>query len=117
MCCYFRSIFVPKIVQVITGTWGLALFIWKVLPVVCIASLAELGGLAATLVVIDISDITHSFQNGKSSSNSQLINGKPRNLQKLLKYFNGTSASNVLFLSSGVPIIFVLYSKDLLVIV
>ena len=47
----------------------------------------------------------------------QLIKGKLRHLQKLLKYFNGTttSAFNVL-LSAGVLLIFVLYLKDLLVL-
>ena len=49
----------------------------------------------------------------KSSSFSQLIKGKPRGLQKLLKYFNRatTSASNILLSFGVLPIIFVLHSK------
>ena len=76
-------------------------------------------GLPDNAGVIDFSDIIHSFDNDKSSSISQLINGKSRDLQKLLKYFNRatTSASNILLSSGVVPINFVLYSKDLLVFV
>ena len=57
-------------------------------------------------------DITHSFDHDKSSSISLIIHGKSRNLQKLLKYLNGTILS-----FSGLPINFTLYSKDLFVIV
>ena len=63
----------------------------------CTASLAKTGGLAfgfaGTLGVIDISDIIHSFAHDKSSSISQLINGKSRDLQKILNYFSETTAS------------------------
>ena len=47
-----------------------------------------------------------------------LIKGKSRNLQKLLKYFNRatTSVFDLLLSSRIFPVIFVLYSKDLLVI-
>ena len=50
---------------------------------------------------------------------SQLIYCKSRNLLKLFKYFNGTTTSvSYVSLSSGIlHIFFVLYSKDLLVIV
>ena len=50
---------------------------------------------------------------------SQLINGKSRYLQKLLKFFNGTTTStfNVLLSFGVLPINFVLYSNDLLAIV
>ena len=46
-----------------------------------------------------IQDIIHPFAHDKSSSISQIINGKSRNLQKLLKYFIGktTSVFNILF--------------------
>ena len=59
------------------------------------------------------------FDHGKSTSISQLIKGKWRNLQKLLKYFNETttSTSNVLLSAGALHIILVLYSKDLLGIV
>ena len=81
--------------------------------------LAGVGGLQDILGVIDISDITHYLDQDKSSSISQLINGKLRDLQKLLKYFNETttSTSNILLLLGVLPINFVLYLKDLLVIV
>ena len=70
-------------------------------------------GLPAIAGVTDISDIIHSFDHGKSSSISQLINKKSRDLQKVLKYFNETttSASNILLLFGFLPINFVLYSK------
>ena len=42
-------------------------------------------GLARFLEVLYTSDIIHSFNHDKSSSISQLINGKSRYLQKLLK--------------------------------
>ena len=50
---------------------------------------------------------------------SHLINGKSRDLQKLLKYFNGTTnfAFNLFALSGMLHINFVLYSKDLLAVV
>ena len=57
---------------------------------------------------IDISDIIHYFEHDKSSSISQLINSKSRDLQKLLRYFNGTttSTSNMLLSFGVLPIIF-----------
>ena len=85
--------------------------------------MAETGGLSSesptTLGVIDISDIIHSFDHNKSIFISKLINGKSRNLQKLLKYLNGTttSAFNALLSFGMLPSDFFLYSKDLLVIV
>ena len=63
-----------------------------VAPVVCIATSCT-GGLRTALNVLDISETTHLFDHEKSSSISQLINGKSRDLQKLLKCFNGTTAS------------------------
>ena len=60
----------------------------------------------------------HYLDHYKSISISQLINGKSRDLQKLRKYFNRTttSASNVLLSIDVLLIIFILYSKDFLVI-
>ena len=57
------------------------------------------------------------LDNDKSSSISKLINDKSRDLQKLFKCFNGTttSAFNLLSLSGVLPVIFVLYLKDLLI--
>ena len=106
-----------------TGTQGLVLLIWNVAQVVYLDGLSATGGIAfgvpAILGVIDISDIMQSFDHDKSSYVSQLINGKSRDLQKLLKYFTGltTSVSNKLFLFGVLPINFVLYLKDLLVFV
>ena len=88
-----------------------------------VASLSGTGGLAfglpAIIGVIGISDIVHSFANDKSSPTSQLMKGWWSDLQKLLKYFNGTTtfASNILLLFGVLPINFVFYSKDLLVVV
>ena len=73
-------------------------------------------GLAGTSGVLDISQITQSFNHDKSSSISQLIESKSRNLQKLLKYFNGTttSMSNVLLPAGVLPPILLLYSVKIL---
>ena len=90
--------------------------IWNVAPVVSVAGTDRLAGSAR---VFDISGIMQYLGHDKWSSISQLIKDRLRDLQKLLKYFNETttSASNI-FLSFGVlRVIFVLYSKDLLVFV
>ena len=70
-----------------------------------------------TLNVLYISDIKQYFDHDKSSSISQLIQSKLRDLQKLDNYFNGTttSVSNILLLFGVFLINFVLYSKYLLV--
>ena len=89
------------------------LFIWNVEAVV-IAGTCWAGGLGSgfpgILGIVDVWDVIHSFGYDKSSYISQLINGKSRDLQKLLEYFNGTttSASNVLLSSFVLPINFVL---------
>ena len=64
-------------------------------------------GLAGTPGVLDVYEITQYLYHDKSSSVSQLINGKSRDFQKLLKYFNGTttSAFNLLSQSGVLPII------------
>ena len=109
--------------RVKTGTFwqskhSLTLFIWNVALVVCIAGISWTGGLTSglpgTVCVIDTSDIIHYFDHDKWSSILQLIKGKSRDLQKLLKYLNGrtTSASNILLSSGVLPINFVLYWKD-----
>ena len=101
----------------------MTLFTWNFASVVAVAATSETDGLAflllATLSVLDISDITQFFVHLKSSSISHLINGKSRDFQKLLKYFNGiaTSASNILLSFDVLPIVFIFYSKDLLVVV
>ena len=71
-----------------TGTQGLVLLIWNVAQVVYLDGLSATGGIAfgvpAILGVIDISNIMQSFDHDKSGHVSQLINGKSRDLQKLL---------------------------------
>ena len=61
---------------------------------------------------------TQFFDHVKSSSILQLIKDKLRDLQTLIKYFNGATIStlNLLVLPGVLPIIFVLYSKDLLIV-
>ena len=68
---------------------------------------------------LDISYITQFFHHVKSSSILQFIKGKSRDLQKLLRYFNGATSSTFMSLLSGrlLLIIFVLYSKYLLAVV
>ena len=61
------------------------MFIWNVAPTVSVASTAVTGGLAGTAGVFDILDIMQSLDHHKSSSISQLIKCKSRDLQKLLK--------------------------------
>ena len=84
-----------------------------------VVAVAATGGFPATAAVFDISDTTQYLEHDKSSSVSQLSKGKSRDLQKLLKYFHGTttSASNILLSVGVLPIIFVLYSKGLLDVV
>ena len=68
-----------------------ALFIWNVAAVVCIDGTSWIGELASffpgILGIIDISDIMHSFDQEKSSSISQLINGQSRDLQTFTQIF------------------------------
>ena len=66
--------------KVTTGTWNLALFIWNVAPVVCDVPW-YLTGLVFRTAPFDL-DIS-SYD--KSSSTSQLIYCKSRDLQKFLK--------------------------------
>ena len=96
------------------------LFIWNVSPAVCVdwtRLVSELQAeLAGALGVFGISEIMQP--SSKSKSVSQLIKGKSRDFQKLLKYFNGTATfvSTVLYYYLNIlPISFVLYSKDLVV--
>ena len=78
---------------------------------------AATGRFPATAVVLDISDTRQYLDHDKSSSVLQVIKGKLKDLQKLLKYFNGTTTSvfNVLLSPAVLATISVLYSKDLLV--
>ena len=96
----------------------MALFTWNVVLVVIVAFLAGTGGLVADLAgtseVFDISDVIQFLVHLKSSSISKLIKGKLRDLQNLLE--TKTSVSNLLLSAGVLPIIFVLYSKDLLVV-
>ena len=88
---YFKNFILSLIDKVRTATWSLALFIWNVAPVVYIA-FNRLSPL--TPGIIDMSDIIiHSFDHDKWSSVLQLIKDKSKNLQKILKYFSGTTNS------------------------
>ena len=105
-----------------TETESLALFIRKDAPVVCVPATSGTNrlafGLSATKAVLNISDIIPYFYHQNSSSISHWINNKPRNLQNLLNYFNRTeiSVSSLLISSIILPIIFVLHSKDSLLL-
>ena len=79
-----------------------------------VVAICWVGGLPKVLDVFDISDITQYPDHDKS----QLIKDKSKDLQKLFKYFNGTTtfASNVLTLFGVLPINFVLHAKDLIVV-
>ena len=73
-------------------TYRLVLSILNDTIVVCIAATTRAGGLAlgllpATLVIIDISDITHSFNHEQSSFILQLINGKSEKFPKITQIF------------------------------
>ena len=63
--------------EVTTGKQRLVLVIVKLTPIMWSSSSIN----------------TQCFGHLKSSSNLKLINGKSRDLQKLLKYFNGTISS------------------------
>ena len=99
------------------------LIIWNITPVVRVAALTWAGGLAyglaVTGAVLDISEFIQFRDHDKSGSILQLIKGKSRHHQKLLKYFNGTttSVSKLLLWAGAFPIIFALYSKHLLAVV
>ena len=101
--------------KVTTGTINFALLIRNLAEVVAVAAT---GRFPTTAMVLHIWDPTQYLDHDKSSSISQLIKEKSRDLQKLLRYFNGTTISASNIVSFGVlPIIFVLYSKHLLAVV
>ena len=103
----------------------MALSICNVTSEVDFTWIIGLGGLAFALAgtsgVLYISDTMHSFDHGKSSSVSQLINDKSRNSKNSSNTLTGQQLLCLLFnllLSLGVlSINFVLYSKDVFVIV
>ena len=74
-------------------------------------------GLAGTSGIVYICGIIQLHNHHKSRSISELITGKLRDLQKLLKYNNGitTFVSNALLSTGVLPIILVLYLTDLFV--
>ena len=97
-----------------TGTKHLALFVWNVVPIVNIASLARTSGLVFGLAsfsgVLNSSDITQ-IRSYLADNQAQI-----QSSQKILKHFNVTTtfASNILLLFDDLPTIYVLYSKYLL---
>ena len=140
MCCYFRSIFVPRNCSLIPllyilykfdviicrqiNNWSIK---FSIIYLKCFSSCWYDCHWLNKWISIWISCYCrcywylwyHTFLLPWSNFISQLIYGKSRNLLKLFKYFNGTTTSvSYVLLSSGIlPIIFVLYSKDLLFIV
>ena len=94
------------------------LFISNVPSVVDHSATCAIDELAVQLVetsaLLNISDITQSSDHLKSSSISQFFKDKSIDLQKLLKYFNGTttSLSNTSLLAGVIPNTFFLFSKD-----
>ena len=90
------------------------IFVWNFGLVVSTSALAGLGGLAASAIVLDISEIIQFIDHNKSSSILQLIKWKSRDLQKLLRYFDKTttSVSNLSKIVDVFLVIFVLCSKD-----
>ena len=74
--------------------------------------------LVGTSGVVYICDIIQLHNHHKSRSISELIRGKLKDLQKLLKYINGitTFVSNALLSTGVLPIILALYLTDLFVI-
>ena len=56
-----------------------------------VASLAAWVVVVAAEAVLDVPDFIEPLDHKKSSSISQLIKGKSRDLQELLKYFNETT--------------------------
>ena len=97
------------------------LFVWNVAPFIAVTNLYTTGSVlgSTSLNIHETSIVIQAFKHDKSNSVSQLIKSKLRDLQKLLKYFNetATSAFNLLVLTGVFPVIFVLYLKDLLVVV
>ena len=115
-CFMFFLSFINKVK---TGTQSLVLFIYffscKALWKMCNDSA---GGLAGTIALFNISEITHSSYHDKSSSVLQLIKRKSGDLQKLLKYFGTTTfVFNIRLLLASFFVFFVLYSRDSLVVV
>ena len=68
-------------------------------------NVSSAGLFPSTSGVLGISDITQYFDHVNSSSISQIIKGKSRDIQKLFKYFNKTttSAFNLLLVSGVLP--------------
>ena len=71
------------------------------------------SGSLGILGIINISDITHSFDHAKLISH--LIYGKSRDLPKLLKYFNGTttSASSIFLLFGMLSLLILSYIQKI----
>ena len=109
--------------KVTTGAYCLVLFISNVASVADPSGRYAVGGLAArsagTSELFKISDITQSPDHTKPSSVLQLIKSTSGNFQKLLKHFSETTTFvfNTLLLAAVPPVVFVLYSKDLLFVV
>ena len=107
----------------IIGSKNLALFVRNVDAVADVARTYWKGetasGLTAVSGVLDISNVTQLLDHYKARSTSQLIRGKSKDLQALLRYFIRATTSIFLMLLSFVklPFIFALYLNKLLVVV
>ena len=107
----------------IIGSKNLALFVRNVDAVADVARTYWKGetasGLTAVSGVLDILDVTQLLDHYKARSTSQLIRGKSKDLQALLRYFIRATTSIFLMLLSFVklPFIFALYLNKLLVVV
>ena len=79
----------------------MALFIWNDALVVDIAASAKANrlafGLPANEAVLYTSDDMKVLVQDKSTSISQLTKGKLKDFQKLIKYFNGTTSSVLVY--------------------
>ena len=102
----------------------MVVIIWKVTSEVDFCGIQKLGELAFGLpgspgFLLNFLNIIQSWDYDKPWPISQLIKGNSRDLQKLLKYFHVTKTSalnSVLLLPGVLYVIFVLYSKGMLLV-
>ena len=102
----------------------MVVIIWNVTSEVDFCGIQRLGELAFGLpgspgFLLNFLNIIQSWDHDKPCPISQLIKGNWRDLQKLLKYFHVTKTSalnSVLLLPGVLYVIFVLYSKGMLLV-
>ena len=99
--------------KVTTGTYNFVSFILK-FAFVGLLIQATAGSALGSAYLVALPVITQFSDQVRVKDTSQLINGMSSVLQKLLKYFNGTSISTSsfsTFLPSNFPVILVLQLK------